>query len=72
MARRELKQRVDNLEAMEPDATLGMPFLWPMGQTLDDALSFAGLSLDQPVCAIRLLGAEGQCPVHDEDMHRLS
>ena len=48
-----------------------MPFLWAKGQTLDDALGFAGLTLEQPVFAIRLLGFGGQCAVHDSDLLRL-
>lgn len=67
-----LSRRLRVLEAMEPESDCGMPFLWPMGQTLDDALGFAGLTLDKPVLAIRLLGANGSCPVHDRDLHRVN
>lgn len=67
-----MSNRVSRLEALKPSRPAEMPFLWPMGQTLDDALEEAGLSLDQPVFAIRLLGPDGTCPVHDRDLHRLT
>jgi len=57
MAGRGMKQRVDKLESMEP-ADARKPFLWFRGQALDDALSFAGLTLDQPVRAIRIEGVK--------------
>lgn len=67
-----LFRRLTVLEGVEAEQVVPKPFLWPMGQTLDDALAFAGRTLDEPVLAIRLLGADGKCPVHDRDLHRLS
>jgi len=61
---------------MEPTIEHGRPFLWFSGQSLDDALAFAGLSLDQPVRAIEIMGVKpGQelssCPLHERDRARL-
>ena len=42
---RKFVRRLKRLEAMEPDETLGRPFLWPAGQSLSDALADAGLRL---------------------------
>lgn len=67
-----LSRRLAVLEGVDVDQGVARPFLWPKGQTLDDALAFAGRTLDEPVLAIRLLGADGECPVHDRDLHRLS
>lgn len=65
-----LSLRLDRLEAKQPAEDAGRVFLWPMGQTLADALSAAGLTLeDKPLMAIRLLDFDGYCPVHEPDLH---
>ena len=50
-----LKRRVAELEGKAKPQGLAMPFLWGWGQTLDEALIEAGLSLDQHVFAIELM-----------------
>lgn len=47
-----------------PDENAPMPFLWLSGQSLDDALAFAGLTLDRPVLAIELMRFGEVCPLH--------
>lgn len=66
-----LARRLERLEATDRRSAPVKPFLWPLGQALDDALNEAGLSLEQSIVAIRLVGPEGTCPVHDLDLHRL-
>ena len=58
---------------MQPDETLGRPFLWPAGQSLADALADAGLRLgDGPLLAIELVGLDQPpCPIHERDGHLL-
>ena len=67
-----LRRRLEKLEAMQPDASQGMPFLWIQEQTLDEALAFAKLSLDDgPVMAIRLVGFGSGWEISEEDQARL-
>lgn len=56
-----LDRRLAALESKMNPVALPMPFLWGWSQTLDEALSAAGLSLDQDVCAIELIPA-GEAP----------
>ena len=58
---------------MEPDRTMGRPFLCGAGQSLADALADAGLTLaDKPLLAIELMplmpaGQVATCPLHERD-----
>lgn len=70
MAGRGLSKRVEALEVMEPDEYRGMPFLWFAGQSLDDALAFAGLTLDDHIYAIEITGPGG-CSIHERERSRL-
>jgi hypothetical protein len=58
------------LEAMEPDATFGRPFLFfPSLQTYEEALAFAGLAdHDGPVFPIRVVGLKAS-PLRERDRH---
>jgi hypothetical protein len=59
-------RRLAVLEAADPMPGRGRPFLWPAGQSLDEALADAGLSLaDKPLFATELDGAV--CPLHERD-----
>ena len=50
-----LTKRIEALEAREASADTGKPFFWFPGQPLDEALTVAGLTLDdKPLMAIRL------------------
>ncbi len=71
MAGRGLSKRVEALEVMEPDIQHGMPFLWFAGQSLDDALAYAGLTLEDNISAIEITGPGG-CPIHDRERGRLN
>lgn len=68
-----LHRRLGRLEAMQPENDHEMPFLWFHGQSLDDALDAAGLSLDDgPLFAIEIMGVtaknvEPVCPLHERD-----
>jgi hypothetical protein len=71
-----LSRRLRKLEAMQPDKPLAPAFLWPQGQSLDDALAAAGLTLNKPVFAIELMGVKDRdvkplCPLHERDRHKL-
>ena len=68
-----LKLRIEALEASCADAAPLRPFLWPAGQSLADALAFAGLSLeDEGLRAIKLVAAgKPPCPFHERDTHLL-
>lgn len=72
MAIRSMNTRLSNLECARPKET-GRPFLWFSGQSLDDALSIAGLTLaDGPLQAIEIIGVMpgaigSRCPLHDRD-----
>jgi len=47
--------------------------LWFAGQSLADALSASGLTLDDDVLAIRILGhGAPPCPLHERDLRLLS
>jgi hypothetical protein len=64
-----LSRRLSVLEAAVPDPERGKPFLWGAGQSLDEALAHAGLSLaDKPLFAIELVALDGSvCPLHERD-----
>ena len=73
-----MSRRLDSLEAMQPDATLGKPVLWGTGQSLADALATANLTLaDKPLFAIYLRwvkpggGEQPECPHYLRDRHLL-
>ena len=69
-----LNKRIAALEASCAYDTPFRPFLWPAGQSLADALAFAGLSLeDEGLLAIKLVAAgKPPCPFHECDAHLLS
>ena len=69
MTHGKLERRLRVLEAADPTPGGGRPLLWPAGQSLADALSFAGLTLnDKPLFAIGLVGlGQPPCPLHERD-----
>ena len=56
---------------LQPDENRGMPFLWPAGQSLAEALAFAKLTLDEkPLLAIQLVGLDADpCRFHETQGH---
>ena len=67
-----LSRRLNQLEAMQPDDDR-RAVLWFAGQSLADALSASGLTLDDDVLAIRILGhGAPPCPLHERDLRLLS